>query len=200
MHPNRSFHWTDRDAMAAMVRDVAFGTLFAHTPDGPRVVHVPAVLDGDVLTVHIARGNAMTRHLDGLNALFVVNGPDAYISPDWYQAGANEVPTWDYVAIELEGRVRRLSSEQLTAQLVALSAQEEARLAPKTPWTLDKVDPGYAAKLQTAIVGFAMDITAWRGTLKVSQNKPEDVRSRVADALEARGRRAMAHLVRSVTP
>ncbi len=41
MHPSGSFRWEDRAAMRALVEQVAFGALFAATPDGPRVAHLP---------------------------------------------------------------------------------------------------------------------------------------------------------------
>ena len=46
-----------------------------------------------------------------------------------------------------------------------------------------------------AIVGFEMEILAWRPTAKLGQNKPADARLRAAAALDATGRRAMAHLM-----
>ena len=198
MHPNRAFHWHDRAEMAAMVRDTGFGTLFTYTADGPRVVHVPVVLDGDLLTFHVARGNLITPHLDGADALLVVNGPHGYISPDWYAAGHNEVPTWNYIAVELEGRVRQISDAELTAQLVALSSEQEERLLPKAPWTLDKVDDDFACKLQSAIVGFAMDIAHWRGTRKLSQNKPPEIRARITTQLESANNTPLAQSMTSV--
>lgn len=198
MHPNAAFRWEDRDAMRAFVADQAFGQIFAATPDGPRVAHLPIVWhDADHLRFHIARGNGLTRHLVGHTALFVVNGPDAYISPDWYGSD-NQVPTWNYVAVELEGRVRKLSDDELTAQLDALSHDQEARLAPKRPWTRDKMDASYFDKLTRGITGFELRVTAWRGTIKLGQNKDAQARANVADALEAQGRRAMAHLMRSL--
>ncbi len=198
MHPNAAFHWEDRDAMRAFVADQAFGQLFATTPDGPRVAHVPVIWqDADHLRFHIARGNGVTRHLEGSSALFVCNGPDAYVSPDWYGSD-NQVPTWNYVAVELEGLIRKLSADELVAQLDALSEDQEARLAPKPLWTRDKMDPGYFDKLTRAINGFELRVTAWRGTVKLGQNKDAQARANVADALEAQGRRAMAHLMRNL--
>lgn len=83
MHPNLSFHWQDREAMRDFVSEIAFGALFAATPDGPRVAHLPVVwLDDRTLGLHLARGNALTRHLDGTTAIFVTQGPDGYVSPD----------------------------------------------------------------------------------------------------------------------
>lgn len=198
MHPNRHFHWEDRDAMRALVADIGFGALFAATPDGPRVAHLPVMIDGGALLFHIARGNGLTRHLDGATALFTVLGPDGYVSPDWYGLGPDEVPTWNYVAVELEGRVVKLDDAALLDQIDRLSAEQEARLAPKTPWTRAKADPAYIDKLLRGIIGFRLDINAWRGTLKLAQTKPVAARHAVADALEAQGRRAIAHLMRAL--
>ena len=73
MHPNPTFRWDDRDAMRAFAAEVGFGMLFLTTPDGPRVAHVPFIfLDDDRIGFHIARGNALAKHLDGADAVFRV--------------------------------------------------------------------------------------------------------------------------------
>ncbi len=198
MHPNSVFRWNDPAAMAEFVTTIGFGTLFAATADGPRVAHMPIVLEDGELRFHLARGNALTRHLDGMTALFVVNGPDAYVSPDWYALGANEVPTWNYLAVEIEGRVRKLSESDLLAQIDALGAIHEGRIADKAPWTRAKADPAHIAQLARGITGFALEPTVWRGTAKLSQNKPATARLAAADAIEAAGSRAIAHLMRNI--
>ena len=199
MHPNAAFRWDDRDALRAFAREIGFGMLFAGTPDGPRVAHLPFVfLDDDRIAFHTARGNGIAKHLDGTEALFVVNGPDAYISPDWYELGNDQVPTWNYLALEMQGPVRRMSDDELTAQADALTAEQEARLAPKPEWTRHKMSDGLFAKMRGAIIGFEMRVTAWRSTAKLGQNKPKEARDRVADALDARGQKAMALLMREL--
>ena len=162
MHPNAAFRHEDRDALRAFAAEIGFGMLFLTTPDGPRVAHVPFVfLDDDRITFHLARGNAITKHLDGAEALFVVNGPDGYISPDWYGID-DQVPTWNYIAFELQGRSRKMDEAALIAQVDALSQNQEARLAPKPVWTRAKMTGGYFDKLLRGIVGFEMTVTAWR--------------------------------------
>ena len=54
--------------------------------------------------------------------------------------------------------------------------------------------------LLKAIGGFEMEIAAWRGTAKVDQDKPEEVRNRIADALAERGEREMAEMMRKPAP
>ncbi|MEN2785791.1 FMN-binding negative transcriptional regulator [Sphingomonas qilianensis] len=198
MHPDRTFHWEDRAAMRELVSALGFGALFAATPDGPRVAHVPIVWLGDeTIALHVARGNGITRHLDGATALFVAQGPDGYVSPDWYGLGPNEVPTWNYLAVELEGTMRRMDEAGLIDQLDRLSATQEAQLAPKTPWTRDKMDTRLFAQMTRGIIGFRMEISGWRGTRKLGQHKPAAARIGAADGADAAGRRAIAHLMRA---
>lgn len=198
MHPDPKFRWEDRAAMRDFVEEIGFGTLFAATPDGLRAAHVPAVfLDDDRIGVHVSRGNGIARHLDGMDALFVVNGPDAYVSPDWYGI-PDQVPTWNYLAVELEGRVTRMDRDQLVDQIDRLSAMHEARLAPKPEWTRAKMSPGVVDKMLNALAGFTIEIRGWRGTKKLGQNKDEAVRLAAADGVEAAGSRAIAHLMRTL--
>lgn len=200
MYPHPAFRWEDRDAIRALVRDVAFGQVFAATPDGPRVAQVPVVwVDDDTLGFHLSRGNALTRHLDGATAVFALLGPDGYISPDWYGLGPDQVPTWNYLSVELEGRVRRVDRDRLLAQIDRLGAEHEGRL-PKTPWTRDTVSPRVIDGLMKGLVGFELDIVAWRGTAKLGQTKSAPARLAAADASADAGRRAIAALMRAWTP
>lgn len=199
MHPDSTFRWEDRSAMRALVSECGFGALFVGTPDGPRVAHVPVVWnDDDTIAFHVARGNGIARHLDRATGLFVVQGPDGYISPDWYALDANQVPTWNYVAVELEGRIARLDQDGLVAQLDRISAMQEDRLAPKPAWTRKKMDPALFERMTRGIVGFTLSVQAWRGTTKLGQNKPDAARLGAADGVAAAGRRGIAHWMRNV--
>ena len=199
MHPNPQFRWEDREAMRAFATEIGFGMLFAATPDGPRVAHIPFVfLDEDRIGFHVARGNGIARGLAGTEALFVVNGPDAYISPDWYEL-SDQVPTWNYLTLEMQGTVTKIDRETLVAQADALSLQHETRLAPKPVWTREKMADGLFEKMLGGIFGFEMRVTAMRGTAKLGQNKTPEARANVADALDTRGQRAMALLMRDLT-
>ena len=200
MHPNRKFHIRDRDAMAALVRGLGFGVVFVATAEGPRAVHVPVLLDGERLRFHVSRGNLAHAALAaGGEVLFVATGPHAYVSPEWYGL-EDRVPTWNYVAVELEGPVRTLGADELVRLVDELSAEREARLAPKIPWTRDKMSPGRFEGLLKAIAGFEMQVAEWRGTAKIDQDKPDAVRTRIADALAEQGEREMAETMRKAAP
>lgn len=198
MHPNPAFRQGDRALFERLIGGIGFAMIFATTPDGPLVAHVPLISTGDgAVQFHLARGNALARHMDGMVALAVVNGPDAYVSPRWYGDDPNQVPTWNYVALEMEGPVRRMDRDGLYGLLEALSAQEEAKLPPPA-WTMEKSDPAYIDKLMGAIVGFEMEVQAWRPTFKLSQNKSPELREQVAAGLEEAGSHAMAAIMRGL--
>lgn len=199
MHPNSAFRWEDRAALRSFAEAVGFGMLFAATPDGPRVAHIPFVfLDADRVGFHVARGNGITKHLDGRDALLVVNGPDGYVSPDWYELDNNQVPTWNYLAVEFEGPVSRMETAGLVDQMDRLTATHESRLSPKQVWTRGKMDGGRFEKMLDAIQGFELRISGWRGTAKLGQNKTEAARLNAARGAESSGNRALAHLMREL--
>jgi transcriptional regulator len=196
MHPNSKFQLVEREAMAAIVREIGFGTVVVQTEGGLRAVHVPFLVDGDRVRFHVSRRNDVYDALsEGCEALLLVEGPHAYISPDWYGL-EDRVPTWNYVAVEIIGPVVPLDPAGLAALVDALSDAHEARLLPKPAWSKDKMSAGRYEGLLKAIAGFELRATQWRGTAKVDQDKPAEVRERLAAALEAEGDPAMAAVMR----
>ena len=195
MHPNRKFQLTDRGEIARIVREAGFGALVVQTPEGLRAVHVPFLLEGDRLRFHVSRGNAVHATLAaGCEALLLVDGGHAYISPDWYGLD-DRVPTWSYVAVELNGAVSPLGRDGLIALVDGLSDEHERRLLPKPVWSKEKMSPGRYDGLLKAIEGFELTVRDWRGTVKLDQDKPPEVRARLATALRERGEEQVAGLV-----
>ncbi len=175
MHPAPSFKVTDRDRLLAHLRRYPFATLAA-APDG-RVLMAQAPLmvreldSGLVIDFHLSTNNSLASAIaNGFSACLVSAGPDAYVSPDWYVA-ADQVPTWNYVSVEAEGQVSPLDEAATIALLDDLSAQVEARLAPKAPWTRHKMSPGRFEAMLRGIVGARLTVQRLEGTFKLSQNK-----------------------------
>ena len=188
MHPNTAFRKTNRERNIAFAHGRSFGVLAVNAPDSaPLISHIPFQLseDGTDIEAHLVRSNPILNLLERrLDAVIAVSGSDAYISPDWY--GVDEqVPTWNYVAVHLRGTLRRLEQDELHGVLDRLSAGMEGRLEGKKPWTTDKMDQDIYARMQRQIVPVAMDVTEINGTWKLSQNKPDEVRLRAADGVEA---------------
>lgn len=200
MHPNKLFR-TDKPALLeSLIENIGLGMIFAQTPEGPRVAHAPLLSNGDgAIQFHLSNGNEMTAHLDGASVLLVINGPDAYVSPRWYE-DRGAVPTWNYVTLEMEGRVRILAPEALADHLGTLTAGQEKRLGGDNQWTPADMPAEKWGKAFSAITGFEMEVRDWRPTFKLSQNKSAEDRERIADALEEEGSPGIAQLMRNLAP
>lgn len=200
MTPGAPYRWDDEAAIRAFVGGIGFGLLCVTDGDRIHAVHLPLVwLDETRIGLHVHRANPIARYLDGREALIVVTGPDAYVSPDWY-GEPDRVPTWNYVAAELRGPMRALDAAETAAHLDALSHEQERRLAPKPAWTRGKMTDGLFDRMLAGLIGFAMRVDAMRGTAKLGQNKSPAARAGVADALDALGKGDMAGLMRAGRP
>ena len=199
MHPSPAFRVEDEATLIAHLAARPFVTLAAVVEGRPVVAHAPVVArrlaDGLALDFHLSRGNALAPALAvGFRAVAVSLGPEAYVSPDWYD-DKDQVPTWNYVSVEAEGPVMALDDVGLVALLDALSAQEEGRLLPKRPWTRAKMSPGKFEKMTRAIIGARLTVERLEGITKLSQNKPQADRVGVIDAL---GDHPIAGLMRAL--
>jgi len=191
MYRPHAFAVDDVAALHAVLRERVFATFAADQDGALRFAYAPVVVDADngplgAVRFHLARNNPLAELADGATVAFSMIAGDAYVSPDWYDT-KGRVPTWNYIAVEGRGMVRRLDGEQLCRLLVDLSAVEEAKLAPKMPWTIDKVPEEKMDALMSAIVGFSLRFEVLEGKFKLSQNvTPEDVEG-VIRGMEQRG-------------
>ena len=198
MHPNPLFRSEDMALHSKLIGEVAFGMVFLTTPDGPRVAHIPVIAYGkNDIRFHLARSNALTKHLDGARVLMTINGPDGYVSPRWYD-NRDTVPTWDYAALELEGTVSRLSDDGLETLLQDVITTFESRIDGE-PWLASESSDKVWVGLFNGIVGFSLKVEERRPTFKLSQKNSKDERARIADGVEAYGNAALAQWMREVS-
>lgn len=197
MHPNPAFREEGESLHIAQVLRAGLVHVFAATPDGPMVAHVPLVgnTETGTLDFHLSRGNRIARHLDGADVVLSSMTCDAYISPDWYATTRNQVPTWDYWSVEIEGRCHERPADEVRAHLDELSRVREGRLHPKPPWTTAKVEAPVLEAMIEGVRLFAVDVLDILGTRKFSQNKSREDRAGVRDALVALGRDDVARLI-----
>jgi transcriptional regulator len=143
--------------------------------------------EGRRLAFHVARANplhgALARNPE---ALIVVSGPDAYISPDWY-VSQDQVPTWNYVSVHLTGSVRVVEPERTLKHVDCLSAQFEQRLVGKQPWTSAKMTAAKRDAMLKAIVVLEFAVKTIEGQWKLGQHKSPADQANVLKMLELRG-------------
>jgi transcriptional regulator len=168
----------DRAASLAFAAARGFGLACAHDGGKPVASPVPFHIeygrDGTpLLCFHLARHNPLIGLADGVSPwLFAASGPDAYVSADWY-VSPDQVPTWLYQAVHMTGPVRPMAGNQLAEHLDLVSARFENELAPKRPWTMDKMSAGRREAMMKGIVGLVMSVENIEGSFKLNQHKSD---------------------------
>lgn len=197
MYRPNAFAVDDAAVLRGVLNERAFVTLTAIQDGMLRFAYAPVIADEKGVRFHLAIRNPLAALEDGTRLSLSCVAADCYVSPDWYRTIVT-VPTWNYIAVEAEGPVRRLSRDEMRALLEELSAREEAQLLPKPPWTMDKVEPTRAEALMNAIIGFSLAFERLEGKFKLSQDKnPDDVAGVIA-GLEARGDPASLAIVKAM--
>jgi transcriptional regulator len=197
MHPNRAFDWEDRDGALRFAADRAFAHLFTASGDELFVVHVPIVVNDGRVRFHLARRNRIAEYLADRPVLISVAGREAYQSANWY-VSENQVPTWHYEAVEIEGVARPLAQEALVGLLDAQSERFEGEHSPERPWTRGQMDPLKFGAMTKAIIGFEVDPTDVRGTRKFNQHKPADDLAATVDGQRGAGREDIVQAIGEV--
>ena len=194
MYVPAHYRTDDPAAILGWVARFPFGTLVTAGADGlPLATSLPVIIEdqaahditGLTIAAHMARRNPHAAALStGMPALLVVNGPDAYISPAWYESPVN-VPTWDYVGLQIRGRLTVVDDRDGLLDLMHRQiAAFEARTA--TGWTLDAAPEPHVDRLIQGVVGLRIRVERIDCMQKLSQNKPTD-RPTIQAALRASG-------------
>lgn len=187
--------------MQAAIRATGLATLVTAGPEGLWATPLPLLLiDGGpcgTLLGHVAKANAHWRIASGQESLAIFAGPDAYISPGWYETKRETgkvVPTWNYVAIHAYGTAEFFDDDE--GKLDAVEQLTRRHEDPRAqPWAVDDAPAPFIAGQLKGIVGVRLRITRIEGKRKMSQNRNEADRAGVAAGLRADRRDDVASLV-----
>jgi transcriptional regulator len=125
---------------------------------------------------HIAIANPQWQTAaPGADALAIVSGPQAYVSPAWYESKARHgrvVPTWNYETVHLTGTVAfHQDKDWLRTLVTRLTRLHEGDRGQ--PWAVSDAPPDYIEGQLRAIVGVELAITSVEAKQKLSQNRTE---------------------------
>ncbi|WP_339172509.1 FMN-binding negative transcriptional regulator [Anoxybacillus sp. FSL W8-1294] len=177
------FQIQDEDVIYDIIENNSFATLFSQHNGNPFATHLPLTLDKnkEYLYGHFARLNPQWKDIEDQDVLAIFHGPHCYISPSWYETNI-AVPTWNYVAVHVYGRVKIVDNEQeLINSLCDMVLKYEE---PNSSYKLDKVDTKYLESMAKGIVGFKIKINKIKGKAKLSQNHPLERQKLIIQRLE----------------
>ena len=100
---------------------------------------------------------------------------------------ADQVPSWLYTAVHVTGTAHLADRDTHLTHVDRLAAKFEARLAPKKPWTSDKMDEVKRRKMLTAIVAITLYVEEVHAQKKLVQHKSEAEQRGAAAGMAGRG-------------
>jgi len=166
---------SDLDEVRKFLEDNAFGILISKGSAYPLATHIPLELDkdkqgNDILLGHVAKANPHWKTFKSQpEVLAIFNGPHAYISSSWYKE--EEVPTWNYIAVHIKGRLQILGEEELLDTLHKLVDKYEKD--SEYPLNLNDLSPKTMRQVK-GIVGFKISIEEIHAAYKLSQGREAD--------------------------
>lgn len=184
------FQEQHKDALLELIAKNPLSTIVWQSPDGTFADHIPMFFKASesgngCLLGHVARNNPLWRYASNQEVLVIFQGVNAYISPNWYatkQETGKAVPTWNYVAVHVYGKIRAIEdvtwiSQQLST-LTSLHEQSQAK-----PWKMTDAPPDYIERMINAVVGIEIEIMQIIGKSKMSQNQVIDNQQSIGAAL-----------------
>ncbi len=196
MHIKREFVVRDVDVARSIVSAHPFAAIVT---SGLRATHMPCLVDerceGLAILGHVARADPVADDLDRpILAIFL--GPSGYVSASWY--ASEMIPTWNHVTLHVRGAPQLFDD----AMPVLRQTVQHFESAVEDPWSLESM--GHTAReMADEVIAFRLPAASWHAEAKLSQDKPEDERSRVLAGLEGDGpyaNAALAAAMRRVRP
>lgn len=179
----KDFKVEDQEKLLKFIQENSFAILFSQDEEGPKATHLPFILvnnEQPELIGHIAKANPQWKTLNGKNVLIVFSGPHSYISASWYKEKKN-VPTWNYVAVHVEGTVEILQEADALLSILHQSVDYYENDFEE-PWKMED-ESETVKRLLNGIVGIKIKIEKLEGKWKLNQNKSKENKENVIENL-----------------
>lgn len=176
MYSPKYFTEIDLLELDRLVEWNAFASLITTVDGQAYVSHIPVLYERNedqvVFRGHWAKPNPQWK--GDLNALLIIHGPNAYISPGWYPDKEEKarVPTWNYAVAHIHGQLEITHEENELAAIVSeLTGINESNVG--SDWEFEPETREDHRKQLGGIVGFRLEAKQISIKFKLSQNHPQ---------------------------
>ena len=176
------------EQIRSFIKANSFGILVTNKDGVSLATHIPLEFaqkeDGtEILHAHISKANEQCAHIiNGAEALCIFNGPHSYVSSSWYDF--EEVPTWNYIAVHVRGKLTLLDQEGLWNSVKTLMHTYED--TQEKPVRMEALSEKTLRQLN-GVIGFEIAITSIEAAYKLSQNRDDKNHENVVHQLKNTG-------------
>ena len=170
------------------ISENGFAILVNQTNGKLWATHIPLILgtnsnpetSGQILIGHISKLNPQAESFkQNDEVLAIFNGSHSYISSSWYDH--ENVPTWNYLAVHVYGKIRLHSFEESIEGLKKLVNKYEAK--SEKPIRIEYLSEKTMREAR-GIVSFEIEITNIEAQKKLSQNRDDKNYKNIISELE----------------
>ncbi len=194
MYSPEAFKITDENIVEDFIAKNPFAILTSEENGKIEVTHLPInrLKDGK-LYGHFAKANAHSNIDETKEVCFIFNGEHAYISPTYYESSFN-VPTWNYSAVHIYGKVKYIDDDDKVWQLL----NETTKIYEgQNGWQLPQEDR--FKDLTKFLSFFEIDITNIEAKFKFNQNKSKEDIQKVIQSLKKSNQEEVANFMEHIT-
>lgn len=185
MHIPSYFKNENLQEVRAFIKHNSFGILITASNNKIMGTHIPLELEKDVngedvIYGHVSKANVQWKNFkDHEEVLLIFNGPHAYVSSSWYDH--ENVPTWNYVAVHVYGKIQVIGEDELLYSLNQLMDKYEANM--ENPLRMQDFSDKTMKQVK-GIVGFKVFISEIQAAYKLSQNRNKKDYQEIIDQLK----------------
>lgn len=220
MYPPKYFKTSkeERHKLNTLINDNPLATLLVNNNESlPLISHIPfhfsecdawaeTETEMKTLIAHVSNQHPLAEKLLTQNDVqvgLIFHGEHGYISPHCHanvdestnaDIGGQLVPTWNYAKVHVTGFANAIVSPEKKYQQMLISSQYFER-EQKQPWKLTQMSDKKVRQMLTAITFFKVSISTFEGHFKLSQNKPKQVKNRIAAQLTQQGKASLAQQI-----
>jgi transcriptional regulator len=163
----------DQQKVVAFMQRYSFASIVSVKDNIPVATHLPFSVkvenDQIILRAHFAKANLQAKDSVGQQVLVIFTEPHAYISPKNYEKAEN-VPTWNYLAVHAYGKCTLIEGEENKATLLEETIKNY-ELDYLKQW--DSLSEDYKRKMMNGITAFEIVVDDLQAKAKLSQNRSE---------------------------
>ena len=205
-NPTR-FQETRPEVLSALMQQFPLATIITSQDGDICADHIPLQwVAGEQghgkLIGHVARANPIWKHADGQQVLVIFQGPQAYISPNWYASKAEDprvVPTWNYAVVHVQGNLGLMSDLHWMRNHVS-QMTDTHEPTYQSQWKLNDAPEEYVQMMLNAIVGIEIRISSLVGKFKLSQNRSAQDYAAVLDELKHSSNKNLQGMAKYMKP
>ncbi len=175
----------NRSEILRFIEENSFAILVNQSNSKINATHIPLFIEKSdenqlILSGHISKLNPQSENFaENGKVLAIFSGAHSYVSSSWYDY--EEVPTWNYLAVHLEGKIEILNEEQKLLHLENLTNKYEKN--SENPISTKSLSEK-TMRQSNGIIAFNIIVENIDAVKKLSQNKSEHNKKSIISHLE----------------